>query len=67
MNTFDEVRRAVTRANVTLSAADAVSIDMAVLLEGRLRSVGNHFQGRQALSALKRELRDWNMKTETWK
>lgn len=66
VNPFDEVREAVSRAEAQLRAADQSATEMARLLTGRLRHVQG-WQGKRALAALKRELRDFNIQTERWK
>lgn len=63
MNAFDEVRAAVDAAKHQLSAADSVAWNLAHLLKGRLRLVGS----KTLLSALKRELHDFNAATGKWK
>ena len=67
MNKWDEMRAAVQDANSTLRAADSVSLDMAIMLVGRLRRASRTWRGEEALVSLKRELRDFNMKTRSWK
>lgn len=62
-NAFDDVRAAVEQAQAQLQAADMVATNMARLLVGRLRHVGSH----NAISALKRELHDYNIQTGKWK
>lgn len=62
-NVWDDMRRAVAESRDTLAAADSVSTEMANLLRGRLRNVLNEY----ALADLKRELRDFNIKTREWK
>lgn len=62
-NAFDEVRQQVEIARFQLQAADKVAFNMAELLMGRLRHVDN----ARVLSALKRELRDFDMVTGKWK
>lgn len=63
MNPFNETRRAVEDAERQLRAVDNIATDMACLLCGRLRKVHHHW----VLSALKRELRDYNIHTGEWK
>lgn len=63
MNKFDEMRSAVQEAEATMRAADSVALSMVRLLVGRLRKCGNNY----LLGHLKRELRDFNMTTNTWK
>jgi hypothetical protein len=56
------MRQAVRQAESTLTAADSVATDLAWLLRGRLRRVNR----ADHLRALKRELRDFNMRTGRW-
>jgi len=60
--TFDQLYQAVSDANRTLETADRLIGHMADILKGRLRHVPY-----TQLCALKRELRDFNMHTGTWK
>lgn len=62
-NKFDEMRQAVQEAKNTLDAADSVADDLARMLIGRLHRV----QSSYTLAKLKRELRDFNMHTSSWK
>jgi hypothetical protein len=62
MNT-DEMKRAISEAEITLRCADNVSTDMAQLLVGRLRRV----KWCKTLKALKRELMDYNAVTGCWR
>lgn len=61
MDTCD-MKRALQEAAETIVSADIVVMDIAWLLKGRLR----HVDG-ECLEALKRELKDFNMQTYTWK
>lgn len=61
-NKFDEMRAAVSEAKDTFAAADSTAHKMAGMLAGRLRHVGG-----SELEQLKRELREFNMKTHRWK
>lgn len=61
-NAFDTMRRALREAELTQAAADEQAAAMASLLVGRLRHCGEY-----ALKRLKRELRDFNIHTGTWK
>ena len=58
-----EMRQAVISAKNTLQAADIVANDIAYCLKGRLRNVNSTY----ILAALKRELRDFNIHTGSWK
>jgi hypothetical protein len=62
-NAFDEMRRAVAQAKSTLQAVRENSSVMADLLVGNLRDV----KWASTLRALKKELRDFDMTTGTWK
>ncbi len=62
MNSFDLMRQAVAEANQTMRAADDQANAMAGILRGRLRNCSEW-----NLKALKRELRDFNIKTGRWK
>lgn len=62
-NKFDEMRDAVAEAEQVLRAADSCATEMAGLLRGRLRKVGNVF----ALTELKRELQDFDAHRKEWK
>jgi hypothetical protein len=64
MNKFDEMRGAVAEAKQTLAAADSVAGEMASLLVGRLRCATVRSWD---LKRLKKELRDFNIHTGTWK
>ena len=57
------MREAVKEARATLEAADSVATTLAALLAGRLRRVNSPYYLKQ----LKRELRDFNIHTGTWK
>jgi hypothetical protein len=67
-NIWDEVRSAVRQSKATLQAADEVAGDLAQLLAPRLRSVdAGSWDNREALKALKKQLRDFDMTTGKWK
>lgn len=61
-NPFDEVSAAVDQAAALEYACNQNASRMARLLVGRLRHVSEWH-----LKALKRELRDFNIHTGTWK
>lgn len=61
-NPFDEMRAAVDRAREVKRAVESQSHAMACLLVGNLRHC---YPG--VLSTLKKELRDFNIHTGTWK
>lgn len=69
-NPFDETRAAVEQARSQLQAVDDVAFSLADLLQGRLRMVAkgnNTYSGTAVLRRLKRELRDFDAVTGTWK
>ena len=57
-----DMRKVISQAENTLRGADEVATNAASILPGRLRKVSPH-----VLADLKRELRDFNMKTYAWK
>lgn len=61
-NKFDEMRAALREAEYTLDAARSVAAQMASMLTGKLR---NCEPG--TLARLKRELRNFNIHTGTWR
>lgn len=63
-NAFDTMRAAMQQARDTMRAADNFAMQMAMLLEGRLRKVDRH-----TLKALKRELAKFDATTDIrkWK
>lgn len=61
-NPFDELRAALDQARMLNRALDNQADSMAHLLVGRLRNLSPY-----RLSALKRELRDYNIHTGRWK
>ena len=62
--TIPEMRTAIENAKAEIARADCVAGEMASILAGRLRKSK---ATSTALSALKRELRDWNIHTGEWK
>jgi hypothetical protein len=62
-NAFNDMRAAVQAAEYQLRAADEAALAMASMLRGRLRKVDSKY----ALSALKKELRDFDMTTGRWR
>lgn len=60
---WSEARAAFADAESTIDKADVIATDMARTLRGRLRKV----QSRDALAELKRELRDFDLRTNSWK
>lgn len=61
-NRFDQMRAAVRDVEMTMSAADTVACQLAPLLAGRLRNCH-----ARDVARLKRELRDFNIHTGTWR
>ncbi len=67
-NIWDDIRRAVEQSKETLRAADDVTADMIRLAAPRLRSVdASDWRNRDALKAMKKQLRDFDMVTGKWK
>lgn len=62
MNPFDQLREAVATAKATINAADNAATDIARLLVGRVRKIHD----TEALKAIKRELRKFNIHTGRW-
>ena len=60
-NKWDEMRESYQEARLQINAADAIVDNMANMLCGRLRKVSKY-----NLKCLKRELRDFNIRTGTW-
>ena len=65
-NAWDEIEAALRCARAANNAADSHAESMAALLVGRLRHVRS-YSGARALAKLKRELRDFDSRTNTWK
>lgn len=63
MSKFSDMREAVNEAREVISSADAFAESMAEMIVGRLR----HIDSSWVLERLKRELRDYNITTGTWK
>ena len=61
---IEDMEMAVCNARLTLRNADKQVSEMARLITGRLRKCG---VGWSALSELKKELKDFNIHTSTWK
>lgn len=59
---WDDFRTAFSQARNTFNQADSVAADMGSMLVGRL-----HNCSRTTLESLKRELRDYNIHTGSWK
>lgn len=66
-NPWDAVRCAVDESKNLDRAVSASCTDMAALLAGNLRRVSKDATGTRTLRALKRELRDFDMTTGTWR
>lgn len=60
---WSEAQEAFADAENTIKRADFIATDMANLLRGRLRKVKNSC----TLADLKRELRDFDLRTNSWK
>lgn len=63
---FSEFHEAVQDAEQTMRLADRAAAMMVRMLVGRLRKV-NAYHDRWYLGQLKKELRDFNASTRTWK
>lgn len=63
MNVFDEMNQAMQEAELRMRAADEVAGKVARMLVGRLKRVDSAY----TLGRLKRELRDFNIHTGSWK
>jgi len=66
MNYFD-MQQAVRDAEKTLEQANRQMAALAKLMQGRLRTVSNDWQGKDILRELKRELSQFNASTGEWK
>ena len=66
---FDDMVEAVRDAQRTQAAADRQVRDIAKLLVGNLRRVGNggFWDNHETLGALKKELTQYNASTQKWK
>ena len=62
--TFEEMAEAIAEAEMTIRRGDRHVAAMASLVRGRLRSGG---VSTWVLEELKRELRDFNIHTGSWK
>lgn len=60
---WHEAASALDDARSTMNVADSIAKDMARALVGRLRKVND----AETLRALKRELSNYNTRTEKWK
>lgn len=65
--TFDEVEAAVKSAKTSIAVVDANVGAMVRLSAGHLRGVQLTWPTVDALRALKRELRDFDIRTGCWK
>lgn len=68
-NIFDEFQDKLAEARAVNYAADFNTVEMLKLIKGRLRTATYgraDWAARNALTDLKRELRDWNMTTGSW-
>ena len=64
-NVWDEVRQKIEQAKAVNTACDNNATSMAELIVNRLKHVKG-WRGTDALRALKKELRDFNMVTGRW-
>jgi hypothetical protein len=64
---YEDVTQAVEEAQRVNRAVDLQSRHIAKLIVGRLRTVGDTYQGYETLKELKRELTQFNAATGTWK
>jgi hypothetical protein len=65
---YDSVQKAISEAKAANFVVDQNVCQMAQLIQGRLRAAGSlDWRTAQAFSAIKRELREWNCTTKTWK
>lgn len=64
---FDDVEGAVRAAKLSLAVADRHVGQMVRLSANRLRSVELDWETVEALRAIKRELRDFDIRTGRWK
>jgi len=64
---YYEMQEAVSDAEKTLRFADIATKNIARMLVGRLRKVGNSYHETDILISLKRELKSFNSTTRTWK
>lgn len=62
-----DMKKAINDAENTLMRAESCAGDLAKLLKGRLRQVGNDYWSIDALKALKKELQSFNAVTGQWK
>jgi len=61
--TIQELAQALNEAEQTFQAADTAASRIARLLKGRMRRI----ESNSLLSAIKRELKDYNIQTGRWK
>lgn len=64
MMNFNEMSQAVKDARAAINVADSFTAEMARMIVGRLRNSGT---SGLVLKALKKELSDYNMNTNSWK
>lgn len=63
MSAFDDMNSAVDEARLTIRRGDTVARQLAGLLAGRLQVAD---VPPRVLTELKRELRNWGMRSEEW-
>jgi hypothetical protein len=66
-NKWDEMRAAYQEAKEQIRATDCILNGMIEMVSDRLRDVSaNTFANREALSKMKRTLKDFNLQTQRW-
>lgn len=64
---YDSVQKALSDAKTANFVVDQNVKEMVQLIRGRLRAAGSlDWKTAEAMTALKRELRDWNCSTKCW-
>ena len=64
---WNELWAKINDAERTFKHADIMAENMARILVGRLRHVGDTYSSKRTLVKLKKELQDFNAKTMVWK
>jgi hypothetical protein len=65
---YTSVQQAISAASAANYTVDQNVKEMAQLIQKRLRAAGSlDWKTAKAFTALKRELRDWDMRRGTWK
>jgi hypothetical protein len=65
-NIFDDMRERINQARAVQRAADVAATDMVKLLAGRLRHAETDWGTRRALGKLKKELKDFDLRSMNW-